>query len=52
MSIMMLIATLAVGLILLMLGFVLKSKWLKTLSVVPFGIVLFQLIRLIGFLFN
>lgn len=52
MSILMLIAILAVGLILLILGFVLKNKWLKILSVVPFGIILFQLIRLIGFLFN
>ncbi|QHE50815.1 hypothetical protein [Pontibacillus sp. HMF3514] len=52
MSIIMLIATLAVGLILLTLGFLLKIKWLTILSIVPFAILLFNVIRLIGFFFN
>ncbi|CQR48231.1 hypothetical protein BN1058_02585 [Paraliobacillus sp. PM-2] len=52
MSVTMIIATFVVGLIMLILGLVIKNKWLKILSLIPFAIFLFALIRLLGFLFH
>jgi len=37
-----------VGVVLLGLGFYFKKKWLKLLSIIPFLIVLWQIILLIG----
>lgn len=52
MTITMIMATLVVGLIMLILGFIVKNKWLKILAAVPLAIFIFQLGRLVGFLIH
>lgn len=51
MSVIMIFITLVLGLVMLILGFVTKKKWLKILSIIPLAIFLYQLVRLLGFLF-
>ncbi|MEI5909314.1 hypothetical protein WAK64_19885 [Bacillus spongiae] len=50
MSVVMIFATLVLGLILLTLGIVIKKKWLKIISIIPLTIFLFQLVFLLGWL--
>ena len=50
MSVMMIIATLILGIVMLIFGSVIKNKWLKMLSVIPLAIFLYQLVRFLGFL--
>ncbi|MGM0523012.1 MAG: hypothetical protein ACQER2_03055 [Bacillota bacterium] len=51
MSVIYIVITFILGLVMLLLGFATKKQWLKTLSIIPFAIFLYSLMRLLAFLF-
>jgi hypothetical protein len=52
MSVIQILIVLIIAIILLAIGIVKKNKWVKIISIIPFLIVLWQIILLLGFLFH
>ena len=52
MTILQILSVLIFAIILLAIGIVKKNKWFKFISIIPFLIVLWQMILILGFLFH